>query len=533
MSTDRRANAQSRRRRVLYQTSQDITTETPAERRAAEKLREARRPATTYGSHVNRRLRGRWFSLVPVGRLAISCCAIGILGTAILLTGLNWATQTWASLAYRPDLARPLMLSRPDSFGTWARAFFLAAAALTALLVYQLRRYKIDDYKGHYRIWRPVIVLIALMSIDSVCDLVPWGGAMVDGLLGKRVALSGADWIRIVLTVGGGALALRLVAEVRRSKIALTMMILALVGFVTPLSSRWNIFDATTLSGWTAVTSAPLLASAALWVSIGGYLRMLFREVRGLDDEQLAQRAEAAANRKAAKQANQQDIDVESPRGWFGRRKSAKGEGAVETTVLPTARSKREPKSVRTQPAAVSEQPNTEPKRGWFGSRKVKVKVERQPAAPAQSEPQQQPKVAETETNEKPKRSWFSRTKPKPADDGKQAAVTAEKPTVNAPKPQASNPVQPKPATTPAAEDAKPARKGLGGWLRRDPAPADTAAVQTPKAKPPAATPVQQNSAESDDDDEETGDDSVDWGAMNKSERRRMRKEMKRGGRAA
>ncbi len=71
-----------RRRRVLYSTNQaDNARSTAASRREAERLREARRPTAAYGSRVHRRLRGRWFSLVPVRRrtmITIACLLSGI-----------------------------------------------------------------------------------------------------------------------------------------------------------------------------------------------------------------------------------------------------------------------------------------------------------------------------------------------------------------------------------------------------------------------------------------------------------------------
>ena len=64
MQQGRRTN--DRRRRVLYSAHQaDHEPSSAASRRHAEKLREARCPQMAYGSRVHRRIRGRWFSLVP------------------------------------------------------------------------------------------------------------------------------------------------------------------------------------------------------------------------------------------------------------------------------------------------------------------------------------------------------------------------------------------------------------------------------------------------------------------------------------
>ncbi len=564
MGMDRRVSAESRRRLVIYQTGRDVPTGTAADRRAAEKLREARRPTASYGSHVNRRLRGRWFSLVPVRRRTVALYGVAILGSAILLSLLHWASVTWPSLANNAELSRPLRLDRPDSFGAWARTFFLAASAATALLVYQLRRYKVDDYQGHYRIWRPVIFLFAILSIDSICDLVPWAGAMIDATLGKRVALAGADWIRIVLTVGGAVLAIRLLVEVHRSKLAFLMMLLAVVSFAIPLMSHWNLFEATTMPGWIAVTTAPLIASAALWISVGGYLRMLFREVRGLDQERVV--APELAVRKS-KAAEREQAESDEPRGWFGRRSKA-----IEEREEPKAKSteraprtERKPKN-RDDDAGAAE---VAPKRSWasrFSLGRSKVAKKSEAVAPDSQKPIPVPvpvlaakpptvvkpvatekvvaeksvpekataKVAKTETEAKPKRSWFSWGRAKAMPTGTESEPAQK---LVAAKPQPAKPTTeavpgPKPATAP--EPAKPERKGLGGWLRRDSSAAKPAATDEKQVVPrPATVSAANKTDDADGDDDDVDDGSVDWGAMNKSERRRMRKEIKRGGRAA
>jgi len=500
MSIDRRATSQSRRRRVLYQFSRDFTPESPAERRAAEKLREARRPTASYGSHVNRRLRGRWFSLVPVRRRTIGYCGIAILGCTALLTVLHWAAVAWAPLAYNAELARPLRLDRPDSFGAWARTFFLAAASATSLLIYQLRRYKIDDYKGHYRIWRPIILLLAAMSVDSVCGIVPWVGAMIDAMFGQRIALTGADWFRIVLTVGGVALALRLVVEVRQSKLALGMMLVAIASFATPLFSRWGIFDGSTMTGWLAVTSAPLIASGTLWLSLGGYLRMLYREVRGLNEESLPQVQETSEQRKPAKKSDIVEEEPAEKPGWFARWKSNRKselESAAEANPVRSPRveklpaEKKEIESNHEAKEPVEKKDSAAPERkSWFALRRKKKDdaVSKDDVVPTAMKPTVATapivKSEAAPAEEKVKRSWFSR-----------------KPVV--PETDAAKPGVPKPATP------------------------------TPAAAASSSSAARQNTADSDDDDDDPSDDSVDWGSMNKSERRRMRKEMKRSGRAA
>ncbi len=536
MSTDRRQIAQSRRRRVIYQTSLEDGPETAAERRAAERLREARRPTAHYGSHVRRRLRGRWFSLVPVSRMALSGYALAILGFTALLCLMHYLSVRWEPLALREELARPFRLDRPDSFGTYAHAIFLLGAAGTSLLVYQLRRYKIDDYKGHYRLWRPVIVLLALMSLNSVCGLVPWAGTVIDTVIGKRVAMAGADWLRIVMAVGGTVLAVRLLAEVHRSRLSLAMMVVAVACWFAPLLGYWNLFEVNTFSGWMTNTTTPLIAAAAFWVAAGAYLRMLFRDVRGLDS--ITEEAVALPATRSKRQSDEADNaeEADERRGWlsmFRRDKSAiekpsdapekprrqravtrqseseaeddAPESRVADRTTPAAASKRRwlglrraattldgdksrsAKSPRSGAEPASD--DAVPKKRWFGRSAKPVNQESNEAAGvAKGETTKaataKAATAQADKSDQPKRSWFGLKRPAKAN----ADEATQKP-VSKPAP----PVAKSTATEPAA--AK--KGGLGGWLSRSKPASSTEATSTAANRGPvdsSARPMSQPS---------------------------------------
>lgn len=286
MVSAKRIDSDSRRRRVLiYQSCCGDEATSAVDRRKAEQLRKARKEPATYGANVNRRLRGRWFSLVPVKRRAIAAVGFVLLVVVASLGMAHWAATYWQPLAQRPEVARPFYLDRPDSFGTWVRALFLAAAAGTATLIYQLRRYRNDDYRGSYRMWPPVIILIAIGSVDAVAGLFPWLGELIQWGMGRRVVVSGGDWMRMLLSVGGLALGVRVLIELRSSKLALASMAIGSLFFAIPLLAQWEVLKPETQARWFLITTSPLIAAAALWFACAAYLRKLFREVRGIDAE--------------------------------------------------------------------------------------------------------------------------------------------------------------------------------------------------------------------------------------------------------
>lgn len=555
MSIGRRETSNLRRRRMLvYQNSREEVAETAAERRQFEKLREARRPSEIYGTSVNRRLRGRWFSLVPVRRRAMAGVGLVILGIAAILCLGHWAAVGWQPLAYRPELARPLRLDRPDSFGAWVRAAFFAAAAGTSLLIYQLRRYRNDDFRGSYRIWPPVIVLMVLASLDSVCQLVPWGGEMIELVMGRRVALAGSDWIRIVLTVGGIALAMRVIAEVRHSKLAILMMSSAILGFSMPMAARWGMLANDTPVRWLMITSAPTMASAMLWVACGAYLRKLFREVRKMDAEdalrlrieqwreriaamrvaskrEKEQAAEAAREAKAARKASKPAVKKPSkpePAAPPSSTPVAAPVPATMTAATTTATAK----APATGTAATSTtDPAKEPKKSRFSLRLFGRKRSADAADAGENATEKEIKSVQAPTKAEPAAA------PIPV---KIPAAAAVKPVAATKQNTVAGDASGNTTSDTGAEngtDAKPKKGGLFGWFgKKKAADGDDSA---PPSKQKTIAPASSKSAVTkstgdDDDDIGDGDDpSIDWASMGKAERRRLRREMKRGGQAA
>lgn len=490
-----------RRRRVLYSAAADTGPSTAASRREQARLREARSPTATYGSRVRRTLRGRWFGLVPVRRRTMTATVGSIAAVTLLLCAAHYAAVAWPSIANRSDIARPLRLDRADSFGRWFAGILMIGSAGASFLIYQLRQHRLDDFRGHYRLWRLVLIVMALASLNSVVSLVDWSGALLDAAIGKRVALSGSDWIRIVVSVGGVVLMLRLIAEVRRSRSALVAMLIAAGCLAIPEAVKWNVMQVETIGRWALVTSAPLLAFTSLFLAFAIYLRMLYRQVRRLDEsDRLTDRWQQMRLRffQRADQDDEVDEESEHRRRWWQRKdrdvvdQAADDEEEWEEEEEQSAPPVREVQ-VRKAESESQEESESKQKRRWFGLRAAK---------------------ADRSTEEEPA-------------SGQEAAKPATKK-----KRRFSLRLDPSEATEPESEDkseasdeAKPKRKfGLGGFRRQR---AEQASAGEDVSKPSAN--VQANSTS----ETYIDPDEIDWNGLSKAERRRLKKQLKRQNRAA
>ena len=535
-----------RRRRVLYTTQQaDATAGTAVSRREAQRLREARRPTARYGERVHRRLQGRWFSLVPVRRRTLLTVASGLIFLAVMLCCLHYLAVAWPAVANQPDIARPLRLDRADSFGNWVTSVMLAATAGASLLIYQLRRYRIDDYQGHYRLWRLMLIAAVLANINHLTSLVDWLGAILDATVGRRVALSGEQWVDILLTLGGAVLAVRLMVEIRHCRAALAAMLITCVFLAVAVAARWDVFATNTLWRWLAVTTAPLLACTTLLIALGIYLRVLYRDVRQIEDmHSLKQRLLMLRPQW-----------FQHPRHLWGRPKAELSRDRnVSTDPAPEKTPKTEP-AVADASAAESEPTlgavEAKAKRRWWGRGKSK-----RDGGEDDSELDREKSDAETSAEPaKKKRRRFSLRR---SASNAETAGMKNDPADETRSPDSGFASDDASDGNAAEEVAAGRKRRFGfGWRRdksaktpggptadHDAEPAEHVAEapdrdagnRSAKSAPAATAPARAATQDQDASDtswDEADPDDIDWSSMSKAERRRVRKQLKRQDRAA
>jgi hypothetical protein len=129
-------------------------------------------------------------------------------------------------------------LARSNSLAGWCSAFIMFAAGVTALFIYSLRRYRLDDYRGRYRVWLGAAALWMIMSIDGLANIrsaVRALGIAFSGYTGPGdgVVWWLAPWSMLILWFG-----IRMVLDVRACRTATASLVLGyaavIAGFVLP-----------------------------------------------------------------------------------------------------------------------------------------------------------------------------------------------------------------------------------------------------------------------------------------------------------
>lgn len=398
------------------------------------------RSTRSYSKSAVDERRVRIVDVVPIYAVHVALLYVAILATVAGLLALDH---------YFARVIRWADLTRVDSLGTYLTAGSLFAGAMLAVLIYRIRRHRLDDYRGYYRCWLWFAGLLLFASVDSMLNFrhdVATGLEMASKL---RFFGQTDGWWAVVWCVGFGSMLVRGMLEVRESYGSLAVTMLGSVLLLGGVTLQLNLIDLpSTVPAGLTLHAAQLLGVGLLLASLVQYARYVWMDAQGLisrqvrvivaSEDETEQPAEVktkaapkrtrAAKKPAAQPAEEEEepAEVAPRRGWFsfGRKKVELDE--TEETAAPAKAKSRGAKQTNEDEAEEGK-----PKRGWFSWRR------KQEAEEATDEPEVKPaakkraasKPAEDEAEEvKPKRSWFSLGKKKeaeaPADGPKIAAST-------------------------------------------------------------------------------------------------------------
>lgn len=118
-----------------------------------------------------------------------------------------------------------------DRLLAWTSATALLVTACLARLIFSLRRHRVDDNRGRYRIWRLAALIAVVLSLNSVVD----GHGIVARVLGHftgwNLLPNHVEWWLVPATIFGGWLLSRVIREAAQCRSALAVYSLALICF--------------------------------------------------------------------------------------------------------------------------------------------------------------------------------------------------------------------------------------------------------------------------------------------------------------
>lgn len=264
------AVARTRTRRLV--TSDENISDEPLRRRSA-----------GYSQDVRGACQHRLVQLIPVRRRAylFAVFASCIIPATLLMFHywiyvnrfLNWHGQPLAVL---------LDASHPRGIAAWLSGQMWLLCLASTVLTFRLRRHKLDDYNGDYRLWFWLVSTCVIGSLDSTTRVIDLFGDALNRWSQLNLGWSGPAVVQATLATLVGMLGVRLCSELKTVPTSLVFWLVGLVAWAgsaalgqemlkIDIGVQFRIWlrSALWLSGLTAV-----------WLASLSYLRVVYIEAQ-------------------------------------------------------------------------------------------------------------------------------------------------------------------------------------------------------------------------------------------------------------
>lgn len=322
----------------------------------ATKIREGKTSGVThpaYGDAARERYHPRITQFVPQRPWTVLVLTLAALTVIVGLQAM------YAQCFVRPEMARtvPFRCLHPQYAGSlagWLSSLCLLAAAFQSVLIYRIRRHKIDDYRGRYRIW---LVMPALLSVSAMfvatgihVDLVALlAHALWSPSIGTASEQASATVIATTLLVF--AIGVRMAFEIRASRLSMLFLFCTVAAYLAAAVMRLNVVRSETelLTGM-ATSSAMLLGHCCAALACTSYARYVLLDAKGLVEHKQKESGDSSKSKRrsqAEKRTAKVDTDIEktSPKASSRGNSNSAGETppATEKPVRTDERKRSDP----------------------------------------------------------------------------------------------------------------------------------------------------------------------------------------------
>ncbi|MGI9457822.1 MAG: hypothetical protein ACR2NU_14750 [Aeoliella sp.] len=292
-----------RRRRMLQEEVKSASSQLAAydPDAAATANGEGRRYAVAEGSLGGALARRHFPShlLVPIGFAFAGLAAVA--GSVML-----HLHRESINLAGGGNLMPLVDLTSAGSFGRWLASAAMLLSVVLAAMVFAVRRRRVDDYRGRYRLWRGAMAIGLLLSIDAVTNLHTMVASALSHVTGFTLLSGGAEWWIAGGALVGGWVGVRVFLDVKESRLALVAYLAAAASYVACFASHFGWLPVAADVAVTVTHAALIAGHLLVATALVSYTRFLRRDVEaGVATR--PQKARPAESKPAKTQAKKQD----------------------------------------------------------------------------------------------------------------------------------------------------------------------------------------------------------------------------------
>ena len=272
---------EDRRRRMRTEEGAAMAANAASEKApATEKPAGKGSSARLYSAKALTAAQPRISELVPLRKRWMFACLVAILIPIALVEQLYMLRVS--KLQSIVEHTSALHLFGAGTIANWVASTLLLLASLGSLIIFSIRRHRIDDYSGRYRIWLWTSAFCLFCSLDAATGIHRLFMIAMMQLTDRELLAGGTGWWLLTGAAMAGILGFFLLQDVWRSRGASVSLLLSVACYVGATLFYLRVYSIGSgerdMMAWSVML---LSAHAFLLYSMMIYLRFLNLEASG------------------------------------------------------------------------------------------------------------------------------------------------------------------------------------------------------------------------------------------------------------
>lgn len=364
-----------------------------------------------YSHSVRRACQHRLVQLIPVRKLSLAGAVAASVAVPLLLVVLHYLVFVSHTLAWSSHpMSALLNAGSPRSIAAWLSSHLWLLCLAATVFTFRLRKHKLDDYEGEYRLWFWLVFTCLIGSIDSTTRLTDLFGAALDRWSQVHVGWTGPAIVQATLATLIGLLGLRLCTELKSVPTSLILWLTGLLcwaGSAALSQSLLRIDMSLPTRDWLRA-SLWLGGLTAIWLSGLIYLRAVFMDAQ----QRFLARTVLTARSGIAWRERFMHAMPKLPR--FGRQPNNISDTEFETDAARQPRRKKRPDLPPLSPAPTDPSQSNQPALAVVGQTPAEQRT-REPSVDREIDQEYGKRRGWFQRPEKPVASSKTARKPEPA----------------------------------------------------------------------------------------------------------------------
>jgi hypothetical protein len=198
-------------------------------------------------------------------------------------------------------------LGAPGNLASWLAAVVLFLACGFCLLTYSIRRHRIDDFRGRYRVWLAAALACLVLSANSVSGLHEVLTDVLGRVTGWSALRNGAAWWLMLAGLPLAWIFVRVLLDIRECRVGAALLVGSAISYAISAISFFGFGPTVEPAVQPILIAAPLLLGHWLaFAAIVTYTRFVVLDAQGLVAVRRRAPAKRAASRSPAKHTSAQ-----------------------------------------------------------------------------------------------------------------------------------------------------------------------------------------------------------------------------------